>query len=503
MVQCGNDEEIEVTREIWPNIRYTLNKNTRNLEEEELGSFVQFPIRLAWAITIHKSQGLTFEKAIIDAEAAFTPGQVYVALSRCTCLTGMVLQTKVRPASLYSDNRIVAFSQNQPGLSAIETELATAKRNYELTVLNSLFEFGVTVENCRLLIAYVTEHNSSFNDGATDWLTGLKEKVAGMQEVGTKFQAQLKSLFLMVPVDESKLTERIKAAGAFFNEKLQDAITYLQSSVASTDSRLHAKEYNDNLKEVFTLLAAKQYLIQGFNNGFSIELYQQRKRSFRVPVFSVNAYATASKDRPDLPHPSLYMQLKNLRDSICSKANTPIYLVAGSNTLAEISRYLPQTLEELRNISGFGEAKIEKYGQPFLDIIVRYSMTKGLGSAMNEKKPKENKRKAKAESKSKVDTKAESYKLFGDGKSVEEIASFRRLAVQTIEGHLAHYVQQGAIQIHELVSREKLVIIEPVLKQMEGASLTSIREKLGSNIGFGEIKLAMAWKEFQDSKEEQ
>ena len=83
--------EIEVVKETWKNIRYSVNKNTRQLDEEVLGSFIQFPLRLAWAITIHKSQGLTFEKAIIDAEEAFAPGQVYVALSRCTSLSGMVL----------------------------------------------------------------------------------------------------------------------------------------------------------------------------------------------------------------------------------------------------------------------------------------------------------------------------------------------------------------------------------------------------------------------------
>ncbi|MFZ1857309.1 MAG: AAA family ATPase, partial [Chitinophagaceae bacterium] len=87
-VKCDDDTEIEVQREKWENIRYTLNKSTRQLDTDVLGSFTQFPLRLAWAITIHKSQGLTFEKAIIDAGAAFAPGQVYVALSRCTSLEG-------------------------------------------------------------------------------------------------------------------------------------------------------------------------------------------------------------------------------------------------------------------------------------------------------------------------------------------------------------------------------------------------------------------------------
>ncbi len=110
-VQCeGDSYEIEVGKEEWENIRYTVNKTNRQLESDVLGSFQQYPLRLAWAITIHKSQGLTFDKAIIDAGEAFAPGQVYVALSRCTNLEGMVLQSRVRSQSLFMDARIKQFS---------------------------------------------------------------------------------------------------------------------------------------------------------------------------------------------------------------------------------------------------------------------------------------------------------------------------------------------------------------------------------------------------------
>ena len=169
-VQCEDEPyEIEVQKEKWENIRYTLDKSTRKLDSEVLGSFTQFPVRLAWAITIHKSQGLTFEKAIIDAGEAFAPGQVYVALSRCTNLEGMVLQSRVRSNSLFSDQRIVEFSKRSATSGQLEMELAIAKKQYQQTILKSTFDFTIQIASIRELFEYLLEHKASFNGEALSW----------------------------------------------------------------------------------------------------------------------------------------------------------------------------------------------------------------------------------------------------------------------------------------------------------------------------------------------
>jgi hypothetical protein len=497
-VLCKDEaDEIEVKKETWENIKYSVNKTTRQLEEDVLGSFIQYPLRLAWAITIHKSQGLTFEKAIIDAGEAFAPGQVYVALSRCTSLAGMVLQSKVRSSSLHSDSRIVAFSQSRSSAPHLQNELTAAKRNYQLSVLISIFDFALVLENCKSLNAYLKEHISSFNAETPGWVLQLQESVNALQEVSLKFQAQLRNLFLQEFADD-QVQERIKAATIFFKTRLDETTGYLQRSPSVTDSRLHAKEYNDSLKEIFAQLSVKRYLLQGFDNGFNLENYQQRKKNFVLPVFTINSYATASlQQRTESPHPVLHQQLRKLRDSICSKTDLPIYIVAGSNTLNEMARYLPQSLAELRKISGFGDAKIEKYGPDFLTVIVNYSKGKGLTSLIHEKIPKRERKESSGEKKLKVDTKAESFRLYREGLSVAGIARERTLAVQTIEGHLAHYVQQGEINIQELVSREKLLLIEPAIKDFTSGSITPVKEKLGGSISFGEIRLTIAWLQFQ------
>ena len=157
-------------------------------------------------------------------------------------------------------------------------------------------------------------------------------------------------------------------------------------------------------------------------------------------------------------------------------------------------------LFEIRKISGFGDAKTEKYGQQFLNIILEYCSEKNLSSLIHEKPSKKEKKAESGEKKNKVDTKAESFKLYKEGKRVDEIAKERNLTQQTIEGHLAYYISSGEINIDEFVSREKVLLIEPVAKTFSGGSLTPIKEKLGSLVSFGEIKLVVAWIEFQKNQ---
>jgi ATP-dependent DNA helicase RecQ len=190
----------------------------------------------------------------------------------------------------------------------------------------------------------------------------------------------------------------------------------------------------------------------------------------------------------------LYQQLRKLRDNICSKNNQPIYIVAGSATLNEMARYLPQSAEELIKIRGFGKVKVDAYGERFLKVINDYCQQHILTSRIHEKLPK---RQRKEKSAPKPDTKSETFKLYKEGKTVEEIASIRNFTEQTIEGHLAHFVSTGEIKIDELVSREKPVLIEPAINNFEGGNITYVKKKLGNDISFGEIKLAIAWKEYQ------
>ena len=504
-VQCeGESAEIEVQKEKWENIRYTLNKSTRQLDSDVLGSFTQYPLRLAWAITIHKSQGLTFERAIIDAGAAFAPGQVYVALSRCTNLEGMVLQSRVNSSSLFSDTRIVEFSQRSGSSGQLQQEFAVAKKHYQQTVLFSTFDFAVAINSGKELLEYLLEHSSSFNPESFTWTEELLGKLDKMQDTAKKFQAQLQFLFQQPesPEENQPLQERIKAAATYFVTEIGSVVSFIQQSPAVTDSRLHSKEYNDSIKEVFAQLAMKKFMLEGFTGKFDMEAFHRRKQKFVMPSININAYAGASQKRTDTPRPALHQQLRKVRELICAKKDMPIYIVAGSTTIDEMALYLPQTLAELRKISGFGDAKIKQYGQQFLDVIVAYSKENNLSSLIHEKSPKKEKRNRNelpderpvitGTGKKKGDTYAESFRLFKEGKTMVEIAAERNLAVSTIESHLARFVKWGDIKIHELVSREKLVLIEAALTDFKGSSIIPVKQQLSDDVSFGEIRLVMA-----------
>lgn len=497
-VQCKDDSElIEVRRERWENIRYTLNKTTQHLEEEVIGSFSQFPLRLAWAVTIHKSQGLTFEKAIIDAGLAFAPGQVYVALSRCTSLDGLILHSQIKAGSLFTDEHIATFSLGFSSLPQLEQELREARHHYQNSLLLSLFNFTAIVKNCNDLLAFVMEHTSSFNANTITWIEELITRTQALQQVAEKFKPQLLRLLQQeqLPEENSLLQQRLIASSKYFFDQLQIVLKFLQQSPAVTDSWQLAKQYDALLQDIHLQLSQTQHQFSCCREGFDAKTWHNQKKEFKVPSFNVNAYAGAASYRQhDNPHPGLYQQLRKLRDAICAENDQPIYIVAGSRTLDEMARYLPQNIEELRQISGFGKAKIEAYGKQFIELIQKYCGDHQLTSLIHEKSPKRQRKEKKG---AKTDTKLETFTLYKQGKSVAEIAAARNFTTQTIEGHLAHYVQQGIIQIDELVSREKLVLIEPKVSNFENGSLTTIKNELGESISFGEIRLVMAWLDFQ------
>ena len=291
---------------------------------------------------------------------------------------------------MFTDERIVSFLQRNASADVLANELRKAKKNYQLKIILSLFDYRNIAEEIKGLGKYLQENKSSFNDEAVQWVDEVSSKINALQTTAAKFHQQIEQLFQQAenPEENEKLVERLSMGVKYFTNEQSGLLSFLQSTPVVTDSRQHAKEMNEGLKEIFVQVSLKQHLLAGFSGKFETEAFHKRKRNFVTPSFSVNTYAGVAKERTESPHPVLHQRLRKLRDAICSKADLPIYIVAGSNTLDEMARYLPQSLIELRKVSGFGDAKIERYGQQFLDFILEYCKEKNLASLIHEKKPK-------------------------------------------------------------------------------------------------------------------
>jgi ATP-dependent DNA helicase RecQ len=194
----------------------------------------------------------------------------------------------------------------------------------------------------------------------------------------------------------------------------------------------------------------------------------------------------------------LYDTLKRWRDVLCEQTGAPIYMVANQNALKEIATYLPFTKKDLMQITGFGKAKSEKYGEDILGIVRDYCGRNNLESNMASKEENPKRERKEKSLEEKIPTNIVSFNLYKEGKSIEEIAKERNLAITTIEGHLASFVANGELDIHEIVSEEKQNLINEAVKIYGRESFKILKENLPQEITYGEIRMVMASQKVDD-----
>jgi ATP-dependent DNA helicase RecQ len=193
----------------------------------------------------------------------------------------------------------------------------------------------------------------------------------------------------------------------------------------------------------------------------------------------------------------LFNRLREVRRGIAEGENVPAYVIVSDATLQEMATYLPQSLDELRMISGFGDIKLARYGRKLLEPVKIYCAEKGLGSKIKQKSPKrERKAKSPGQTKSSSrsnDTKAETFNLYRSGKTVAEIAAERGFTTATIETHLSYYVQNGDLDITEIVPQKKIAVIADAVESYGTERLSPLKEVLGDDYSYGEIKAVIGW----------
>ncbi|HEY4324491.1 MAG TPA: DNA helicase RecQ [Mucilaginibacter sp.] len=193
---------------------------------------------------------------------------------------------------------------------------------------------------------------------------------------------------------------------------------------------------------------------------------------------------------------ALLAEIKNIRRDIALHENVPPYIILSDATLLEIATYLPQSLDELRLISGFGDVKLARYGREFLLPVKSYCERNKLASKIKLKVPKRE-RKTRAEKSTNAtrssSTAFDSFTMFKSGKTVSEIATERNLATTTIEGHLSYYIYTGAVDVHEMVNEKKKLLIKDTVESYGAEKLSPLKEILGEDYSYGEIKAVIAW----------
>lgn len=247
---ADGSEDVVVRRETWENIKYKYNKGEDKIEEEVLGTFSQYPLRLAWAITIHKSQGLTFDKAIIDAGTSFAAGQVYVALSRLTGLEGLVLRSKIAPHVIRTDYQVVDFMKQLMREEEMDGVLKESQRAYLGQILLQSFRWTALTEAVDELFQTLPDRNIDHKEGILAFFQCLRQSLAEQERVAHKFMHQLHALLVDKEVlDYTKICERTTAAVQWFLPKMEtELLEATEKHIDEWKVRKRTKKYIQELK---------------------------------------------------------------------------------------------------------------------------------------------------------------------------------------------------------------------------------------------------------------
>lgn len=499
IVKCpGDDFPIVVGQTEWQNMKYTLNEDTKEIEEKVIGTFTQYPLRLAWAITIHKSQGLTFERAIIDAGDAFAHGQVYVALSRCRTLNGVVLSSKIKDRSIIGNHTVSDYiseaTRNPPG----QMQLEESKKAYQLILLRELFDFNTIHRNLNYCLKVVNE-NINIISGYTP--QRLQEAITNIHtdliEVSEKFLLQLNGILKRETDAETSglLQDRVKKAGEYFHVKLEAALKDILPGVTvETDNKAVRKTVTEALKragkEGFTKLAC----LDAVRHGFIVSKYLEARAKAAIDLHELKTRTAKSveDDSGITKHPELFRRLKAWRNEKAREMHLAHYMIIPQKTMVTLAGFLPQDLSVLKQVKGMGKKKSGKFGEELLEIITSYCREfniepdNGEGGVV----VKESTKKIKA------DTKKISFDLYNEGKSPEEIAGERNLSLTTIESHLAYYVSTGEIPVNKLLSQEMVELISGHFEPGEELRMGPVKAALGEEVSWRDIRFVMSYIKF-------
>ncbi len=372
---------VEVPYDEWSNTRYVIDKQTNEISEQVDGVFRQIPLRLAWAVTIHKSQGLTFDKVIIDARQSFAHGQVYVALSRCRTLEGIVLSSLISPQSVISDYTVSAFLTSQSVHSIGESDLNSMKALYAVELVRQLFSFrqltsaayrierAIEETQYKTLPKLITELNCTLTIIDTE-ITKVADKFIALCQYTQSQGNDIRS--------NKQMMERVSNGAKYFATKCQSLIeTIIDKTDIDIDRKETAKSLAENRAQLSKDLAIKMaelnyvaqhdFTAQGYLKARANAILESEKRTDKKSATKQN-----TKTSSDVKNKELYIKIVKWRSQKAEEFDVEAYQILTQKALIDLSEKLPLSIAELKKVNGIGAVKAKQFGDELIKMVEEY-----------------------------------------------------------------------------------------------------------------------------------
>ncbi len=444
----GTNIMLQLEKYEWRNIRFNVDERTTEIEEEIIGTFTHYPIKLAWAITVHKSQGLTFEKAVIDVGGAFAAGQIYVALSRLTALDGLILTSKISFRGINNDAQVERYAATKPDGETVNRILETETQAFIRESILKTYSFAQLNYAWRQhLETYNKSEQNSEKQKHTAWGLELFDTMTPLSKFAEKFISQLRERLNANPIDWPFLNKRLGESRDYFAREfgviLLKILTHKEEMSVLPKTKIYVEELGE--------LEAAMYA----------QFQQFHKAAVLVKCVVENAEIT-----------------KEIFDAALSPQHRFEMLQAAKNSVA----FKPTVPKKMPTV---GEGTYKKTAEDGFNPLI-----------IKTKKPT---KASKVAATGLSDTHQTTYEMFKSGHPLAAIASERRMTIGTIYSHFMVIVGKGLVDVRKILTAQRYEKILQAFEGLEiGNTITPAKEKLGEAFSYEEIRLARAAQRFED-----